>query len=1138
MNSLKQNVSVALFSLVSLLGLVPCTLGQAVKLSSTSLNFGNQALGVASTALGVVLTNTDAVTPLAISAVLASGDYTESDNCSGLLKPLGTCTLLITFKPNALGTQAGVVTLTDDANNSPQLITTTGKGVVLLGTSTGSLSFGTVAVGSSSSPQTITVTNDLKETVTIDVSASGDYEVAGSGASPCPLIGGLAAFASCALSVRFQPTFAAAISGALTVTQNFTSTPLIIPLSGTGSGGSTPPLSFNPTSLSFPATPLGTTTTQQVTVTNHAAVALTISEFSASGDFVALGGNGSPCGGLLGAGKQCTILVNFSPATTGTIHGVLTISSNGSVKTQVINLTAVGTLPMTVSPASLTFSSLQQGTVSSTKTVTLTNHLSTALSLTNTAVSGDFAQATPTGTACGSSLPAFSSCTIGVSFQPLARTGTITGALTVTSSASSSPLIIPLTGSAFGQLPRFAYVANINDNTLSEYTINYRTGQLRHNGYVLAGNQPISVVVHPSGRFVYAANFQDHTIGGYTVNAGGRLTAIGSFATGSRPVVLAITPSGRFAYVVNDLDNTVSAFVVNTTTGGLTAVTGSPFATGTQPIGVTTDPLGKFLYVTNVLSNTVSAYAINSTTGALTQVVGSPFATGQGPGSVVTDPFGKFLYVANGSDNTVSAYKINALSGALTSVGTSPTDVFPVRAIVDHSGKFLYALNSTAQDISAFSINSSTGALTALTGSPFPAAGKFPTAVAIDAMNQFLYSADQGANEVSIYSINRSTGALTLARIVSARSAPFAIAMSSGSVPVTYTPRSVYLVSEGNPGPNTISGFAVNPSTGTLTAISGSTLPLPAGNPPNSVSTVPTGRFLYVPNENVAGSISAYTVNLTTGALTQVSGSPFAAGSFTAAVDVDPSGRFLYAANFSSDNVSAYAISPSTGALTELAGSPFSLSPAAGPCCLSVDPSGRFLYVSNTGRNTTMATMSEFTIDPASGALTAISGSPLALPNTSTAGPISMAVDATGRFVVVLIVSSSENLNGVFKFTVDPSTGAATAVTPGVFAGFAPRAMTLDPFGEFIFVSDNIRSLVEEFILHPFGDISGGFQAEPVFTGVSLGVDPSAQYVYAVEQNNGVTGFSIGAFGQLTDIPGLPIRVGGASALTVTGKIH
>ena len=52
-------------------------------------------------------------------------------------------------------------------------------------------------------------------------------------------------------------------------------------------------------------------------------------------------------------------------------------------------------------------------------------------------------------------------------------------------------------------------------------------------------------------------------------------------------------------------------------------------------------------------------------------------------------------------------------------------------------------------------------------------------------------------------------------------------------------------------------------------------------------------------------------------------GSPFAAGTSPQAIATDPTGRFLYVSNGTSKNMSAYSINLFTGALTPVPGSPF-----------------------------------------------------------------------------------------------------------------------------------------------------------------------------------------------------------------------
>ena len=164
-------------------------------------------------------------------------------------------------------------------------------------------------------------------------------------------------------------------------------------------------------------------------------------------------------------------------------------------------------------------------------------------------------------------------------------------------------------------VPRFAYVPNFKDNTVSIYTVNASTGQLRDNGYVLAGHGPGEV-----------------------------------------------TLAGNFLYVSNFTSNNISAYSVNPSTGVLEAVAGSPFAAGTGPTSLRVSGNGKFLFVSNYTSNNVWAYRINSSTGALSPVAGSPFGAGAGPFFVATEPSGRYLYVVNSLGDDVSAYSIKLIA--------------------------------------------------------------------------------------------------------------------------------------------------------------------------------------------------------------------------------------------------------------------------------------------------------------------------------------------------------------------------------------------------------------------------------------------------------------------------------------------
>jgi 6-phosphogluconolactonase len=343
----------------------------------------------------------------------------------------------------------------------------------------------------------------------------------------------------------------------------------------------------------------------------------------------------------------------------------------------------------------------------------------------------------------------------------------------------------------------------------------------------------------------------------------------------------------HFVYVTNDGSASVSAFAINASTGALTQVKGSPFAAGPEPWGVAVDPAGKFAYVTNVTDGgkfayvtnvtspsspgSVSAYAINARSGALTQVKGSPFSSGgMEPWEMTVGPFGKFAYVTNFYSNNVCAYAIDAKSGALTQVQGSPfgTGSNPAGVTVDSTARFAYVANGGGESVSVYA--KKRGALTQVNGSPF-AAGSYPWGVAVDPSGRFAYVTNYDSGNVSAYAIDAKSGALT-----QVQGSPFAAGSGSFGVAIDPVGPFIYVVNEHS---DTVSAYQINPSSGVLTQVQGS--PFAAGTDPYGVAIDPSGNFAYVANANWgsgSGSISAYQINPSSGVLTQVQGSPFAAG--------------------------------------------------------------------------------------------------------------------------------------------------------------------------------------------------------------------------------------------------------------------
>jgi Big-like domain-containing protein/lactonase family protein with 7-bladed beta-propeller len=104
-------------------------------------------------------------------------------------------------------------------------------------------------------------------------------------------------------------------------------------------------------------------------------------------------------------------------------------------------------------------------------------------------------------------------------------TGIAIGRPQITASSggiSSSTRLIVVEG-AGAAVPRFAYSANPSDNTISIYTVDAASGQLRDNGYAMAGTGPSAIATDPAGKFGYVVNNSDNNVSSFKIDpaAGG-----------------------------------------------------------------------------------------------------------------------------------------------------------------------------------------------------------------------------------------------------------------------------------------------------------------------------------------------------------------------------------------------------------------------------------------------------------------------------------------------------------------------------------------------------------------------------------------------------------------------------------------
>ncbi len=276
---------------------------------------------------------------------------------------------------------------------------------------------------------------------------------------------------------------------------------------------------------------------------------------------------------------------------------------------------------------------------------------------------------------------------------------------------------------------RYVYVTNLEGNDVSQFTVG-ADGTLSPMATprVAAGANPFTAVVDPSGRYVYVANSGDGTLSQYAIGADGSLTSLGTPATaGPQPYQVAVDPSGRYAYATSyQQPGTVWQYRIQGN-GVLSPMSPASITVAAYPLGMAIDPSGQHLYVVNSGSGTVSQLAIASGSGLLSSLA-TAVATGKSPCAIAVHPSGSFAYVANSGDASVSMYGISA-GGVLSSLGTVPAQVAPYAVQVDPSGKYVYAVAYEGQVVSQYGVNAD-GTLTPL-ASPTVATGGGPASLGI-----------------------------------------------------------------------------------------------------------------------------------------------------------------------------------------------------------------------------------------------------------------------------------------------------------------------------------------------------------------------------------------------------------------------
>ena len=281
-----------------------------------------------------------------------------------------------------------------------------------------------------------------------------------------------------------------------------------------------------------------------------------------------------------------------------------------------------------------------------------------------------------------------------------------------------------------------------------------------------------------------------------------------------------------------------------------------------------------------------------------------------------------------------------AQGGALSQVAGSPfaTGAQPSALAfspVVSGNEFLGVTNYGDNTLSMFKVDQSTGAATEVAGSPF-ATGAGPYSVAFSPVvsgNEFVAVSDSNDNTMSIYQVDQSTGAAT--PVVGS---PFATGDQPYSVAFSPVVSGNLFLAVTNYGANTASVYQVNQTTGAATEVAGS--PFATGDGPyfGAFSPVVGGNVLFATADQEASQVSMFELDQSTGAVTPVAGSPFDAGAGPDQLAFNAGGNLLAVANFNDSTASVFAVSP-TGAVSQVTGSPYPTGDAPDGVAFSPDGS-------------------------------------------------------------------------------------------------------------------------------------------------------------------------------------------------------
>ena len=319
------------------------------------------------------------------------------------------------------------------------------------------------------------------------------------------------------------------------------------------------------------------------------------------------------------------------------------------------------------------------------------------------------------------------------------------------------------------------------------YAVDANSGALRTAASPVpsGGSGPVAMATTSDYYNLYVANKGNNTVVHFAISDHGILVPKENITLAATPVSLAVNPAGTYLYVVSGTSSaTLTEYALSSGAIGSATATISlrvPGFTGDTiiPTGVTVLANGNAVYVT---AYDKSAYNPGGTTtsdanpgwlfgfatasgGALTPVTGSPYLAGVKPSALATDPVSRFVFVTDYASNELIGYTVLSTDALQFMVdGPFKTGNEPSSIAIDPRGIFIYLSNSLDETVSAYSIALPTGTPTADIGTAGSAAittDTNPVSITVEpALGRFVYTANYLGNSVSGFKLNPSDGTI------------------------------------------------------------------------------------------------------------------------------------------------------------------------------------------------------------------------------------------------------------------------------------------------------------------------------------------------------------------------------------------